>query len=638
MDQSHIFDITIEKRKGSGPKKLKFLSDRSPTSENFYTDYQWDFTTSGDFKKYYYIDSYRFGTGTGRKSGILNLSNYDITLSLTDKDYKDLDEMLMQVGDQSMKGATNDGRTFTFNLGKNKGVKNYLSSNKHYPENLSSRSFTFFEYPKEDSMQNYFGKNNIVVTVGPGAYTFPSEVSQGKVIPTSSLTTWESLQFDDFSIGGQQYNIKVGALADQLLRQPVRTAINLKFDEQLDASLVKATQAIIYQEVDNNRKNNSAGWNTLMLDWDQPIGVYGDSSKPGQALVDGTNQLAENVKNSPDSVAQFSQFFNSMLEISSTYSSKKRSKYKTTPSTSIQGMTFLNPPSRRYGTVTVNSPYVGHVRTSNWWDTSYPNSKKITTGDSAYKNRLSQALEYAISQSDNLPRNVPESVASQLFDNQIIGAWVGQSDAIEDGTANLTSGRNFYHVNDDSIKVLNKQQNFLQNTIHQGTAGSPISFGYGASGNTISDPKVDGLYIHRITQPQGTYNDPDGQRGLFLLDWPLINGKDYGPATFNEIYIPNVENTNRVKANALMSMGSFDVNEADSTIGDYNIGGFDINNSKSYIDIKYPLRVFLNGDPVGNKPVSSGSQNSIVYQNSFINEDVEVNVYGASCPDISGKC
>ena len=187
-------------------------------------------------------------------------------------------------------------------------------------------------------------------------------------------------------------------------------------------------------------------------------------------------------------------------------------------------------------------------------------------------------------------------------------------------------------------KVLNKQQNFLQNTIHQGTAGSPISFGYGASDNTISDPKVDGLYIHRITQPKGTYDDPDGRRGLFLLDWPFVNGKEYGPATFNEIYIPNVENANRVKANALMSMGSFDVNEAGSTIGDYNIGGFDINNSKSYVDINYPLRVFLNGEPVDNNPVYSGSQDSIVYQNSFVNEDVEVNVYGASCPNISAKC
>ena len=99
-----------------------------------------------------------------------------------------------------------------------------------------------------------------------------------------------------------------------------------------------------------------------------------------------------------------------------------------------------------------------------------------------------------------------------------------------------------------------------------------------------------------------------------------------------------MENANRVKANALMSMGSFDVNEAGSTIGDYNIGGFDINNSKSYVDINYPLRVFLNGEPVDNNPVYSGSQDSIVYQNSFVNEDVEVNVYGASCPNISAKC
>ena len=640
IEQNHIFNISFKKRKGSGPNKLNFLSGRSPTSENSNPE-DWNFLSPSDpYNTYDYIDSYRFGTGTGKKAGTINLANYDINLQLVDPKYKSLKKMYMQVGDQSMKGKRLEkGRAFRFNLGAKDEVANYLGSKDQYKQNTSTRSFTFFEYPKKPTDINYFGKNNIVVTVGPDAYT---SKTKEKIIKSSDLSDWENLEFNNLSIGGQLYNVKVGAFADQLLQQTNQKAINFQFDKAIDAKETKTTQTIIFQPVTSKSQED---WQRFIIDWDQPIRVSGSPKQPAQALINGKRQR-DNPASYSGKYEQFGKFFNSMLEISSTYKSQKKSKYGTKPSTSIEGMTFLDPPSRGEGTVQVNSPYVAHVRRNNWWDKNYSKSQDLSSGSKIYLQRLTNAIE---SYQDNpFVFSTPKQVSSKLFDNQIIGGWAAQSDGIEDGTSKLVSGRNFYHVNDDSIKLLNSNQNFIQNTIHQGQAGAPLSFAYGSPGNNVKNVKSDGLYIHRITQPQdGISDDPVG----LIIDYWGFNDVDYGPATFNEIYIPSMNNGVN-EANAMASMGKITVAGSSylkkigryfgqfSKAGDYRAGGYTISNSNSYIPIQNDLQAYIQEQPKSDPnviTVLNKTQDSVVGSAQFDADGggiVNVNVYGASKSNI----
>ena len=640
IEQNHIFNISFKKRKGSGPNKLNFLSGRSPTSENSNPE-DWNFLSPSDpYNTYDYIDSYRFGTGTGKKAGTINLANYDINLQLVDPKYKSLKKMYMQVGDQSMKGKRLEkGRAFRFNLGAKDEVANYLGSKDQYKQNTSTRSFTFFEYPKKPTDINYFGKNNIVVTVGPDAYT---SKTKEKIIKSSDLSDWENLEFNNLSIGGQLYNVKVGAFADQLLQQTNQKAINFQFDKAIDAKETKTTQTIIFQPVTSKSQED---WQRFIIDWDQPIRVSGSPKQPAQALINGKRQR-DNPASYSGKYEQFGKFFNSMLEISSTYKSQKKSKYGTKPSTSIEGMTFLDPPSRGEGTVQSNSPYVAHVRRNNWWDQNYSKSQDLSSGSKIYLQRLTNAIE---SYQDNpFVFSTPKQVSSKLFDNQIIGGWAAQSDGIEDGTSKLVSGRNFYHVNDDSIKLLNSNQNFIQNTIHQGQAGAPLSFAYGSPGNNVKNVKSDGLYIHRITQPQdGINDDPVG----LIIDYWGFNDVDYGPATFNEIYIPSMNNGVN-EANAMASMGKITVAGSSylkkigryfgqfSKAGDYRAGGYTISNSNSYIPIQNDLQAYIQEQPKSDPSVITvlnKTQDSVVGSAQFDADGggiVNVNVYGASKSNI----
>ena len=84
---------------------------------------------SDTYNTYNYIDSYRFGTGIGKRAGTINLANYNIDLKLVDPNYKALSKMWMQVGDQSMEGKpSKGGRAFRFNLGAKDEVADYLGS------------------------------------------------------------------------------------------------------------------------------------------------------------------------------------------------------------------------------------------------------------------------------------------------------------------------------------------------------------------------------------------------------------------------------------------------------------------------------------------------------------------------------
>ena len=87
---------------------------------------------SDTYNTYNYIDSYRFGTGIGKRAGTINLANYNIDLKLVDPNYKALSKMWMQVGDQSMEGKpSKGGRAFRFNLGAKDEVADYLGSKKY---------------------------------------------------------------------------------------------------------------------------------------------------------------------------------------------------------------------------------------------------------------------------------------------------------------------------------------------------------------------------------------------------------------------------------------------------------------------------------------------------------------------------
>ena len=626
---NHLYEIQIYKT-GNKSSSLKFLPGRSATTINscqtsrnpHYSgdEFAWKFTDASKLNNTYeFLDFYRYSTG---ENANIDLSKYTIKLTPKPGNPK-IAGLYMQIGDQSMSPSATPGKSFVFDLSQNQ-VKQYLKgqTSKYYSKYKGVRTFTIFEFPKEQSPDNYFGKNNIVISTGPDFY----ELNKGQKttsIKLSKLPDSQSYQTIELQNGDKAYAF-IGGIAKKLLQQNNRNNINAVVNQRIDIEKKLPSQYILVTK--GNPEQPNSEWRMFGLGWDKEINVVGN--KNGTALIDGTQQSTHSYENT-----DFYKFFNGMLDIQSSAKNTKNDF-----AASIQGITFLNPPRRNQGTIQANSPFFPIVKANDWWT----KKKNVTK-------RLEKAVQ---SYYDGRSFQFGETASANLFDNQIVGGWLGASDGIESGSPGLYSGRNFYHVSDDALKFLSKNQNFIENTIHQGAYGAPMSFAYGTGNGPIKNLTVDGLYLHRVTQPDGIIYAPNEDGGL-IMDWfrwskntqdPNAKKKGgYGPATFKNIYIPSNKDQNiNIEANALKSMGYISAtnrprnyeNIADP--GHYRAGGYTFKNSHSYIDIpvKMYARVY-DGTNIQEIPIAKNTQDKVITKVDFPSDQGSdfptiVNVYGAS--------
>ena len=575
----NLYNISIFRSSGgnNNPKKLNQSKKQSfGTANNPQSEYAWQFRNSPDqkFAFYEFLDFYRFHSTDPN----LDLSHYTIKLQ-PKKGTAPLSTMWMQIGDQSMEG-TSSGKAWLFKLStntKDSQIKKYLRSPGQYKGFNSARTFTFFEYPTKKNNTNYFGKNNLVLSIGPNY-----EIEATKKIYASKLKPQSKL-----IVKKNGFTIIPGSLAQKLLTFDQQKPLNLYIDKTINSAKKLLTQSVIYSS------DNGNSWNIFMLDYSQPLNVIGDGG-----TVDGSYQ--SNHPPSPNN-NPFTKFHNALLDVQSSFS-PSNSKKKSWSST-IQGVTFKNPATRYQGTVTANSGYQDIVTK----DAYFVNK------NASWKRRLLTAVETHSKCKDDSPCSQPgilqeksfNNSRSHVFDNHIVGGWKGASDGIEVGTPSANSGRNFFHVSDDAIKMTNKNQQFYGNTIHQGAVGAPLSFAYGAGKGPSKNIDVNGLFIHRITQPNGIYTDKDPRESYagLVMDWyafnqsnqdPLTGVGGYGPAHFETIYIPSMKNTNGVEANSMSSYGYIStVREKDlsrpdfgsDSSGYYRAGGYTFENRKVDIDV-----------------------------------------------------
>ena len=584
-----------------------------------------------DENRYEFLDFYRFSTG--EKSDV-DLSRYTIKLT-PKKSYEQIDNLFMQIGDQSM-GAEKDGNSWVFNLSSNDDVKQYLKgkTSNNYENYRGVRTFTIFEYPNTKDENNYFGRNNVVISTGPAYYELGNKA---KNIKLSTLPNWEddyyefnTVTTDDIPDG--KVGVYVGGLAKKLLQQSEKGAINFIVDKKIDVSKKLPSQHILVIPDPVNKPNEGK---IFVLGWNKSINVIGDKSQ--KALIDGTQQSTHTYEED-----NFYQFFNGMLDIHSSFDSKKSGQF----STSIQGVTFLNPPTRNQGTVQANSNFFNFIDVNDWW-----------TNDKNPKRRLKKAVNHFI-KNDFFGKTLNEKPSTNLFDNQIVGGWLGASDGIESASVGLSSGRNFYHIADDSLKFLSKDQKFIENTVHQGAFGAPLSFAYGTGNGPSQNITVDGLYLHRVTQPDGIISPGVDEFGGLIMDWWKFKDYNqdpkthknggYGKALFKNVYIPQVDQNEQIFANALHSMGYIGAqdkttrSDVDADAGKYTAGGYTFKNSKSYINITTPLVAFTQNG-AGNyhypQSIDDGTQKEIIHRSSFPATSSQgttvVKVYGASKDNIS---
>ena len=625
---------TKDKRKSLAPVGPRSVATRNSCQTNRTPGKSGDKTAwnFNDKSRYEFLDFYRFSTG---KKSDVDLSGYTIKLT-PKKSHKQIDNLFMQIGDQSM-GAEKDGNSWLFNLSIDDGVKQYLKgkTSNNYKNYRGVRTFTIFEYPNAKDNNNYFGRNNVVISTGPAHYELSNNA---KNINLSSLSNWDNNYYelntkttDDIPHG--KVGIYVGGLAEKLLNQNKKGDINFIVDKKIDVSKKLPSQNILI--IPDPVKRPTIG-KMFTLGWNKSINVIGGKSQ--KALIDGTQQSTHSFEED-----DFYQFFNGMLDIQSSFNPKKSGKF----STSIQGVTFLNPPTRKMGTVQANSNFFKFVDVSDWWGTKNKN----------FKIRLKKAVNHFI-KNDFSGESLNQKPRTNIFDNQIVGGWLGASDGIESASVGLNSGRNFYHISDDSLKFLSKNQKFIENTVHQGNFGAPLSFAYGTGNGPTQNITVDGFYLHRVTQPDGLQFPHDEYGGL-IMDWwqfkdynqdpknPKNGG--YGKALFKNLYIPQVDQNEQIFANALHAMGYIGAQDKttrskrNADAGEYTAGGYTFKNANSYVNITNPLLAFTqNGAKNYNgQSIDDGTQNKIIHRSSFPATSKSnpgttvVNVYGTSKDNIS---
>lgn len=581
----NFYNITFTKNKSKGsayqPSLSKIQSGSSTNTNDRPDSYPWRFRDKLNKGVYKTIDFYRFNTKKNT-----NLSNYTITLKPKNNTEKSK-QIWLQVGNNWMTGQSSGKNNWKFNLSKleSKDHSSYLNptkSNQAYPGFNGVRTFTFFEYPKNNTEDFYHGERNLVISTGPKNY----EVTASKSIKASSIKDLNTLKFTK-KINGAKYDVWVGGVAEKLMNQKGTPSIKFMIDENIDTKKKMLTQLIMY-------KPTSEPWDSdqtsaFIPDYPNPLHVVGD----GGILNASTKRNQYQVNNT------YNKFINSIVDLQSSFKPNKKNPFSTT----IQGTTILNPPTRYMGTTQLNSYFFPIIEVDSWYGDK----------NTSFQKRLKKAVKAAMQGgSVMLADNKKSRAKAHAFDNQIVGGWNGASDGFEIATPHLDSGRNFFHVADDGLKLLSRNQTFIENTIHQGADGAPLSFAYGTGFGPSANINVNGLYLHRITQPYGISwgNGHDSNAGL-VMDWFTYaeNNKwsannikkqgGYGPAIFDGIYIPTMKQ--KWEANAMHSYGYFTaasrqtINQANGRgfLGpapsggkNYRAGGFTFKNTE--VDINVP--------------------------------------------------
>ena len=519
----------------------------------------------GNGQEYRYNDTFRFVHTSNNQEN--NLTKYQIFVSQNDgKSFPT--QMMLQVGNASLMGVeTTIGNStgYIFDLSstglhdingelKTSSVNSYLSSGNH----IGVRTFTIQPFWKGNNM----GQESIVISFGPQYYDpqIASKIYTSDVNTLKGKTSLEAGRFDSFDIDGVKYQVKVGAIADYMLNQDTLDDLNIVVNGRggepwVDGNEVILSQNIIYRPASNASANND-DWKMFTLGFNHKIAVTGqsqqkpDATKPADdymyegALISGTNIEKEMRGN------DFQKFFGGLLDI---YSTDDTSGI----SAEISGITFNDNPSRGMGAVTANGYYPA-VNEEYW------HNYQSASGKPDYWSRLYAAITSARDNTKNIfnPNRGATNTKVKIWDNQIL-SWNTASDGIESLSPNLLSAKNFYKVNDDALKLLSRNQQFSENTIHLGPDGAAISFGYGFNNGPVMNTNVDGAYIHRIVQPN---TNPAPKYSGVVADWMYWNKNLVDPENaanagiitprLSNIYIPSMANADKINANVMSRSGT----------------------------------------------------------------------------------
>lgn len=448
----------------------------------------WKYNKNGN--SILYLENYRFNQNDVNDS----LANYDIYVQTnTGKTGNKTppEQMWLAIGDKQMQGEDQGGGTFKFDL-SNTGIQDYINA---YEGTKAIKQFTIQPYDKREAgSDNYFGKRFLSISVGPETYNIKGDgaIFNGgtniREIYTNSDSQLKPKSELEFIVEGTDYEVKVGAFADWLLRMDHEDgpsvnddSYSLVIDNAVDTNQKLLSQQVLWREP--GYKNGD--WQVLTLNNSRKIAV----TATDDGVIDGTNRLKESYGDNT-----LDKFENAMLHLQSSPGWNGQSGSNVDArSIAVAGITFKNPPKRNQSTVQLNFD-----ASVDWYSPS--------TGDSKadYTTRIKKAIENAKNEnySSSFYNNKGNEVAPVwMFDTHLVGAWVDGSDGYETRSPQSYFERNSIHATDDSIKVGSNASQYLDTTVYQGHTGAAINLSdYGFANGPITNNKVDGTWVHRAAQ------------------------------------------------------------------------------------------------------------------------------------------
>jgi len=139
------------------------------------------------------------------------------------------------------------------------------------------------------------------------------------------------------------------------------------------------------------------------------------------------------------------------------------------------------------------------------------------------------------------------NVPARLYDLKTPGTWVGAADGprvVADGSV---ASFLYNHHGDDNLKVDSSGGTWSHVTLLQGNIGAAVelgTYGIGLRDNTVSGATVSGVYVHRITQPDGQDDGIGSLLGSRTCPW----GITLRNITVRGLYVPAAGGANAVTA------------------------------------------------------------------------------------------
>lgn len=505
----------------------------------------WSFSSDGSANQQYnYLELFRFVAKNNSQT--INPKNLTLIVEVNDGTAKGITEMVAQIGNQYIAASPSPTKpqSFEFDLSK---ISEYLDGTVLGNQaTATEQTITIVPlYNPNSTDSDLLGKESIVVSIsGKNYWNADKNDFSGR---EDFITLRTSTDFNNYdpsyrnpvTVGRKRYDVIVGALADYMIKHPGKKPIQLIIDGYKNSGVVQSSKLLLSQNIIYRESGSKEPWKTLGLAYDEQIYVQGSKQKAKPthytehgAVIDGGNQTGDTTN------VQF-QYSAGMLDLISTYKSTSSN-----PSIAVKGITFINNPSRGYGAITANTIYVDAIH-QNDWDTS-----------GSYDDKLAAAIT-AHSRQKTVNWKKKQANEVVFYDNQI-STWNDKSDGFESNNTNQSSGlrveKNFIHTADDSLKVGGSNQNFIDNTVHTGKAGSPVMISnYGYTAGPVNKTVINGLYAHRVIQGRDdNYGGIIAYRTHFNKN--LINNpqrKGINRTTLNNIYVPqfNFEEHPKLVAN-----------------------------------------------------------------------------------------